>query len=164
MNASIRTDGADVLLVLPKRVDVIYLDWSHFDAFCQSLKRAWRAAKQNEAAGIAGNEVVEAERRAIRIGRRGRERQVALIFDRRLDRLRLPWRAAQQMWQALLAKVREGDALQHWRRTVADQQLLIQHGIPLGITPPVIRPALREAMAGGIAPTSVVGTPTLIGR
>lgn len=164
MNATIRAIGPEVLLTLPVPAAILFLDWSHMSAICDDLRRAWQQAKRNEAAGVPYDGLVPAERRAVTVGRRGKDQQVALIFDRRLDRLRLPWEAARSLWKALLSKVREGDSLQNWKRTVDDQKLLIAGGLPIGITPPILAPALRQETPGGIPPTSVVGTPTLIGH
>jgi hypothetical protein len=59
------------------------------------------------------------------------------------------------------AKAREVDSLENWRRTLTDQRTLFDLGVPLGITPAVLRPGLLDF---GIPSLAAVGTPCLIGR
>ena len=156
LDMRLRAEGPEVLLMLTRKVGHVVLAWQAADDFCRSLRQVFRQARANERAGQAEAGLVLPDRHEVTV--RFGDGKVGLVFDRRLDRLRMPWRVARKIWAAVKAKAREADSMENWRRTVADQKILVKLGVPLGITPPILRPALE-----GIPSGSIVGTPTLIG-
>jgi hypothetical protein len=152
----LRAEGPEVLLTLTETVGHVALAWQAADDFCRSLRQVFCQARVNERAGQRPAVLVLPDRHQVTV--RFGDGKVGLIFDRRLDRLRMPWQRARQIWVAVKTKARDADSVENWRRTIDDQRILAKLRVPLGITPPILRPALE-----GIPSGSIVGTPRLIG-
>src|SRR5262245_24863689 len=116
LDMRLRAEGPEVLLTLTQKVGYVVLAWQAADGFCRSLRQVFRQARDNERAGQPAAGLVLPDRHQVTV--RFGDGKVGLIFDRRLDRLRMPWQTARRIWAAVKAKARDADSVENWRRTI----------------------------------------------
>ena len=148
IKVKIETIEDHVLIDFGQPVYHIYLPWEYVDDFFVTLKQACNQAELNSQSKIVYPDIQSSVHKPDlqRINITRDKLNVILVFDRKLDKLVLPFSVARRVWKAIVAQTRLIDQELHKEQVLQDAKTLIKSGVPMSIV------------------SGFVGSPTIINR